>query len=231
MQLWWSEVIAQWSDQWSVNWRSCFDSCWDLWFKHQVLSRTSLQVIASVGTMSMTRSAMQSLDRHLWRSRITNKTKLHLYRVFILPIMLYGSECWAINKADWCSGPVVPTKNPGHLLARLSEILTSVALPTSRHFHPSLSHLTFFGHLAQMDENADASQAIFKPPAENWRWPPGRPCTTWMKNIHNDLSSLDLGTYEASNLAQIGLSGDWYLCSVLCCALMVHVTIGLEISA
>ena len=38
--------------------------------------------------------------------------------------------------------------------------------------------LTFFGHLAQMDENADASQATFKPPPENWRWQPGRPHTT-----------------------------------------------------
>jgi len=29
--------------------------------------------------------------------------------------------------------------------------------------------LTFFGHLARMDENADASQAIFKAPPENWK--------------------------------------------------------------
>jgi len=48
----------------------------------------------------MTRPAMQSLDWHSWTSRITNKTKLHLYRVFILPLTLYGSESWAINKAD-----------------------------------------------------------------------------------------------------------------------------------
>ena len=56
--------------------------------------------------------------------------------------------------------------------------------------------LTFFGHLAQMDENADAtaSQAIFEPPPENWRQPPGRPRTTWLKNILDDLSSLDLGS-------------------------------------
>jgi len=38
-----------------------------------------------------------------------------------------------------------------------------------------------------MDENADASQAIFEPPPENWRRPPGRPRTTWMKNIRDDL--------------------------------------------
>ena len=34
--------------------------------------------------------------------------------------------------------------------------------------------LTFFGHLARMDENADASQAIFEPPPENWRRLGGR---------------------------------------------------------
>ena len=62
--------------------------------------------------------------------------------------------------------------------------------------------LAFSGHLARMDENADASQAIFEPPPENWRRPPGRPLTTWMKNIHDDLSSLDLGIHEARDLAQ-----------------------------
>ena len=62
--------------------------------------------------------------------------------------------------------------------------------------------LTFFGHLARMDENADASQAVFEPPPENWRRPPGRPHTTWMKNVHDDLSSLDLGVHEARDLAQ-----------------------------
>ena len=53
-----------------------------------------------------------------------------------------------------------------------------------------------------MDENADASQAIFEPPPENWRRPPGRPRSTWIKNIHDDLSSLDLGIHEARDLTQ-----------------------------
>ena len=94
------------------------------WFKHWALSKTSFQVRHDIQRMesfvypgamihlscssdpqicrcsATTQLAMQSLDRHLWRSRITNKTKLHLYRAFILPIMLYGSECWANNKAD-----------------------------------------------------------------------------------------------------------------------------------
>jgi len=77
--------------------------------------------------------------------------------------------------------------------------------------------LTFCGHLARMDENADASQAIFEPPPGNWRRPLGRLCTTWMKNFHDDLSLLDLGIYEVRLEigCKIGLSGDWCLCTVL----------------
>ena len=33
------------------------------------------------------------------------------------------------------------------------------------------------------------------------RWG-GRPRTTWMKNVHDDLSSLDLGIHEAEDLAR-----------------------------
>ena len=43
---------------------------------------------------------------------------------------------------------------------------------------------------------ADASQAIFEPPLENWRRPPRWPCTTCL-NIHDDLFSLDLGICDA----------------------------------
>ena len=34
-----------------------------------------------------------------------------------------------------------------------------------------------------MDENADASQAIFEPPPENWRRPPGRPPASLETNV------------------------------------------------
>ena len=56
---------------------------------------------------AMTRTAMQKLDHRLWCSHIATSTKLHLYNTYILPIMLYASECWTVNKADvlrWTSG-------------------------------------------------------------------------------------------------------------------------------
>jgi len=46
---------------------------------------------------AMTRTAMQSL---VWRSTIASLTKLRLYNAYILPVMLYGSDCWMVKKAD-----------------------------------------------------------------------------------------------------------------------------------
>jgi len=49
---------------------------------------------------AITRAAMQSLGNQIWRSRLTTATKLKLYNMRILPIFLYGSDCWAISKTD-----------------------------------------------------------------------------------------------------------------------------------
>jgi len=45
-------------------------------------------------------SNAESLDKQLWRSRISLSTKLRLYNTCILPIFLYGSECLVITKED-----------------------------------------------------------------------------------------------------------------------------------
>jgi len=49
---------------------------------------------------AITRAAMQSLENQIWRSRLATSTKLKLYNMCILPIFLYGSDCWAISKRD-----------------------------------------------------------------------------------------------------------------------------------
>ena len=56
---------------------------------------------------AITRAAMQSLENPIWRSRRAISTKLKLYNTCILPIFLYGSDCWAISKTDTRTRPVV----------------------------------------------------------------------------------------------------------------------------
>jgi len=46
-----------------------------------------------------------------------------------------------------------------------------------------------FGHIAQMPYDSDAKQILTAFLLENWRRPPGRPRTTWMKTTQQDLES------------------------------------------
>ena len=49
---------------------------------------------------AITRAAMQSIENQILRSRLAISTKLKLYNTCILPIFLYGSDCWAISKME-----------------------------------------------------------------------------------------------------------------------------------
>jgi len=62
--------------------------------------------------------------------------------------------------------------------------------------------LSLFGHIARMSDESDAKQILTASPLENWRIPPGRPHTTWMKTTQQDLKSMNLSLNEAIDVAQ-----------------------------
>ena len=76
--------------------------------------------------------------------------------------------------------------------------------------------LTFFRHLARMDETTHGSQAVFEPPPENCRRPPGWLRTTCMMKIHNDLCSQPvcrvMSLHSATHLQWCTLLLDWISC-------------------
>ena len=49
---------------------------------------------------AITGAAMQSLENQIWRSQLATSRKLKPYNMCILPIFLYGSDCWAMSKTD-----------------------------------------------------------------------------------------------------------------------------------
>ena len=93
----------------------------------------------------------------------------------MMMIMLYGYECWKINQEDtqridtvdqWCLRRILDI--------RWHDFVRNAAIRRTTNQPPLSSiikcrRLTFFGHLARMFENADAYQANFEPPPENWR--------------------------------------------------------------
>jgi len=46
-------------------------------------------------------------------------------------------------------------------------------------------HFSLFDHSAQMPDKTDA-KILTASPLVNWKRPPGRPCTTWMKTIQQE---------------------------------------------
>jgi len=128
-----------------------------------------------------------------------------LYNTCTLPIFLYHSECWAVTKTDvhkidaldqWC---LLGIKWYHHV--RNDDVRRKTEQP---HLSATVQaqRLSLFGHIAQMSDESDAKQILTASPLENWRRPPGRPCTTWMKTIQQDLESLHLSLNEGTDVAQ-----------------------------
>ena len=53
------------------------------------------EVLCRIG---LARSSMNMLERSIWKSSIRLETKLCLYQTYIVPVLMYGCETWAIQK-------------------------------------------------------------------------------------------------------------------------------------
>jgi len=58
-----------------------------------------------------------------------------------------------------------------------------------------------FGHVARMDETADARRTLAGVHQSDWSRPVGRPYTSWMATLNSDLSLHNLTFKDAIELA------------------------------
>jgi len=58
-----------------------------------------------------------------------------------------------------------------------------------------------FGHVARMDETADARRILTDVRQSDWSRPVGRPYTSWMATLKSDLSLHNLTSEDAIELA------------------------------
>ena len=101
----------------------------------------------------------------------TTSTKLHLYNTYILPIMLYASECWTVNKADilqidaldqWCLRRILGFKWSDFV--RNEDVRHATQQPPLSSIVKTRC-LSLFGHIARMNDSTDASRILFEPPS------------------------------------------------------------------
>ena len=101
------------------------------------------------------RSCMKSQDRNIWRSSISLQTKIRLYNVYILPILLYGADTWSMTVASsrrldafdqWCLRRIVHIPCTAHITNEEVRRRTGQPPVTSV---ISKRRLRLFGHLAR----------------------------------------------------------------------------------
>jgi len=61
--------------------------------------------------------------------------------------------------------------------------------------------LALFGHLVRMDESTDARRILTAVSQSEWRRPVGRPYTSWIATLKNDLARHNLTLEDAIELA------------------------------
>jgi len=137
----------------------------------------------------------------IFQSTSTLSTKLRLYNTCLLPICLYGSECWAITKEDACRINALHQSCLRMLLSiNSTPMMTFDARPTNPYITEIIQerHLSLFGHIARMDDYIDAKQILTSSPSVYWKRPPRR----LQMKTQNDLDSHGLSWSEAVVLAQ-----------------------------
>ena len=156
--------------------------------------------------IAIARNCMYLLEKNIWRSSITLDTKIRLYRVYILPVLLYGCETWSVTKRMearldafdvWCLRKILRIPYTRHVTNREVRTTTgcdAVSLDVQRR------RLQFFGHVVRSSPSEDhhraLAAAVKKPPAD-WKRPPGRPQTTWLRMLERDLKPLSIGLATA----------------------------------
>ena len=121
--------------------------------------------------------------------------------------MLYGSECWALSKANirkidaldhWCLRRILDIRWYHRVSNWEVRHLTEQPLLT---LIIQKRRLMLFGHLIRMDESADARRILTAVPQSGLRRPVGRPHSSWMATLKNDLSLHNLTFEDAIEMA------------------------------
>ena len=117
------------------------------------------------------------------------------------------TECWALSKADarkidaldqWCLRRILDIRWYHRVsnceVRRMMEQPPLTAIIQKR-------RLMLFGHLARMDETADARRILTGVHQSDWSRPVGHPYASWMATLKSDLSVHNLTFEDAIELA------------------------------
>ena len=166
----------------------------------------------------LAKSCFILLNKGIWRSSISLPTKVQLYHTYIQPVLLYGSETWALTRALQDKADVFDNMCLRRILrSPYTDHVTNATVKLQAGSPPQLSQLIqarrlrFFGHVARMDTSLDITRALkvsIRGLPKDWRRPPGRLRHSWLCTVEADLQPLNLGLNSAWKYENTG-STSW----------------------
>jgi hypothetical protein len=136
--------------------------------------------------------------KEVWRNKkLRLRTKVKCYQCYVLPILLFGSEYWAMTDAQVTQLERVHSMCMRHMLrVRLSDMhslswLRGQCGLASMKQYLMAGRMRWLGHLLRMDDGRLPHVALFSHPVGGWR-APGRPMMRWADRLKKDLSELGL---------------------------------------
>jgi len=143
---------------------------------------------------------MSSLQQ-VWKDRyLSLPTKIRVYEMLVLPVLLYACEPWTILAADErrleafhmkCQRQIIKIRWQDHI--RNSEVAARTGLgPVSDLI--TRRRNSVFGHIARLSEDTPAHQALRchvnltlgHLPDQSWKRRPGRPNNRWIDQLRRD---------------------------------------------
>jgi hypothetical protein len=138
--------------------------------------------------------------KQLWgMRRMPVTTKMRCYSAYVLPILLFGCETWALTQQQLgslervhssCLRQILGVRvSDRHKLVDIRKQCGTVSLAD----HISAARLRWFGHIVRMEHGRIPHIALFSTIPEKSR-PRGRPPQRWISNVLQDLQQHNLPT-------------------------------------
>ena len=122
------------------------------------------EVLRRIG---LAKSRFNLSNRGIWHASISVLTKVQLCRTYIQPVLLYGSETWALTRAlldkidafdDICLRRILRMPYVDHVAN--ATVRLRAGSPPQLSQLIQRSRLRLFGHVARMDASLDISRAL-----------------------------------------------------------------------
>ncbi|KAG2465817.1 CNG3 protein, partial [Polypterus senegalus] len=147
---------------------------------------------------------MRSLERGVWCSRyLCKRTKAQVFRVLMLPILLYGCETWTLSSDLRRSldsfGTVSLRKILGHRWFDFESNERLLMESRMRHITCIVRehNLRHYGYVARFPEGDPVRKILIVGDPSGWTRPRGRPRNTWLRQIEGHFRRVGLDRVSA----------------------------------